>query len=108
VIERAGEVRAVFTRAGEHWYVASIIDGGHRHARGVVVVRAPESESPDVLYPACAPESSTGSALRRDEAPGMRRLASRGADMPHHRACGAEGRVRLLCGKFLECEDFWA
>ena len=58
VIERAREVRAVFTRAGEHWYAASIVDGGHRHARGVVVVRAPESESPHVLYPACAPESS--------------------------------------------------
>ena len=58
VIERAGEIRAVFTRSGEHWYVASIVDGGHRHARGVVMVRATESERPERLYPGCAPESS--------------------------------------------------
>ena len=58
VIKRAGEARAVFTRSGEHWYVASIVDGGYRHARGVVTVRASESDLPDRLYPACAPESS--------------------------------------------------
>ena len=58
MIEREGEIRAVFTRAGEHWYVASIIDDGHRHARGVVVVRESESENPEVLFPTCAPASS--------------------------------------------------
>jgi plastocyanin len=34
VIERDEEIRAVFTRAGEHRYIASIIGDGHRHARG--------------------------------------------------------------------------
>ena len=56
VIERLEEIRAVFRRPGEHWYVASIVGDGHRHARGVVVVR--ESNGPASIPFSCGPASS--------------------------------------------------
>ena len=64
VIERAGEVRAVHS-LGEHW-----VRCRHRRrrasvcARGVVTVRASESDSPDSVYPACAPETPGPDLLR--------------------------------------------
>ena len=56
VIETSKEVRAVFTKAGEHWYIASIAADGHQHARGVVVVQ--ESDKGSSLPPTCGPQSS--------------------------------------------------
>jgi len=58
VIERAEEIRAVFTGPGEHWYVASTVGNGSRQARGVVVVRKAEADRPGAMFPACAPASS--------------------------------------------------
>ncbi|MGH9022073.1 MAG: hypothetical protein ACRDV9_03090 [Acidimicrobiia bacterium] len=56
VIERLEEIRAVFRRPGEHWYVASIVGHGHRNARGLVVVR--ESNGPASIPLVCGPASS--------------------------------------------------
>lgn len=56
VIVRSGEIRAVFRQPGQHWYVASIIGDGHRHARGVVIVLEADQDLAD--FPLCAPESS--------------------------------------------------
>jgi plastocyanin len=56
VIQRVGEIRAVFRRTGEHWYIASIVGDGHQHARGVVVVTG--AEGPASFPPICGPESS--------------------------------------------------
>ena len=56
LVERSGEIRAVFIRPGEHWYVASIAGNSHRQVRGVVVVR--EADGPASLPPICAPPSS--------------------------------------------------
>ena len=56
VIERLEDIRAVFRRPGEHWYVASIVGDGHRHARGVVVVRG--SNGPVSIPLVCGPASS--------------------------------------------------
>lgn len=56
VIERSGEIRAIFRQPGRHWYVASIVGDGHRHARGVVIVQEPDHPVPSPLE--CGPESS--------------------------------------------------
>lgn len=57
VIERTGQIRGVFRHAGEHWYEARLADNGHRHLRGVVVVR-PSTTVPQ--WPeTCDPGSST-------------------------------------------------
>jgi plastocyanin len=55
IIERQGEVRGVFRRAGEHTYVARVGDA-KREGRGVIVVR--DSLRPGLSLPDCAPESS--------------------------------------------------
>jgi len=56
VIQRAGEMRAVFRRTGEHWFIASIVGDGHPRARGVVVVHG--AEGPASFPPICAPAIS--------------------------------------------------
>jgi hypothetical protein len=56
VVERSGEVRAIFRRSGEHWYAASIVGDGHHHVRGVVIVRERDHPAPSPLE--CGPESS--------------------------------------------------
>jgi plastocyanin len=56
VIERSGEIRAIFRQSGKHWYVASIVGDGHRHSRGVVIVREADQPVPSPVE--CGPESS--------------------------------------------------
>ena len=56
VVERVGEVRAVFRASGEHWYGVSWAGGPPNGLTGVVVVR-PAVGTP-ALPPTCGPESS--------------------------------------------------
>ena len=56
VVERVGEVRAVFRASGEHWYGAAWTGGPPNGLSGVVAVR-PAVGAP-LLPPTCSPESS--------------------------------------------------
>ena len=110
VIERAGDIRAVFTRAGEHWYVASIIDGGHRHVRGVVVVYAPDPSALTYCTRLVHRKARIGFALRHEgsgsgHSPHMGRI---GLTTPPRCAHGTGRRVRSISGKFVEYQGFQA
>lgn len=56
VVERSGEIGAVFRQSGKHWYAATIVGDGHRHVRGVVIVRERDHPAPSPIE--CGPESS--------------------------------------------------
>lgn len=56
VIQRLGEVRAIFLQPGEHSYTAHLLGDGRRTFRGTVVVREGTAPAEEILR--CAPESS--------------------------------------------------
>lgn len=56
IIERQGEVRGIFRRAGEHTYTARLVGRETVNPAGVINVRA--ALRPEVGPPVCAPESS--------------------------------------------------
>ena len=64
VIERAGVIKAVFLKPGQHSYSGTLLDDGLRSFRGVVIVSenpftGPPAPSPDTgLPPVCTSESS--------------------------------------------------
>jgi hypothetical protein len=56
VVVRAGEVRAYFRKAGEHWYTLTITNGAGKPLRGTVSVREGQNRGEQLII--CGPESS--------------------------------------------------
>lgn len=56
IVTRTGEITAIFLQAGEHSYAGSLLEDGHSHFRGTIIVR--KAASPWALPPTCGKESS--------------------------------------------------